>query len=153
MNAKKLTVTTKTSRPTTPDADSRKLLKDLRHLIEETRQKVSQTVNAGLVVLYWNIGKRIRTEILANQRAEYGETIVSALSKQLTAEFGRGFSAKSLFHMIRFSEVYQDEQIVSALMRQLTWSHFISIMYLKDPLQRDFYAEMCRVERWSTRTL
>lgn len=153
MSAKKLTISKKSSHPATPEVNNHKLLTDLRQLIEQTRQKVSQAVNAGLVALYWNIGKRIRTEILANQRAEYGETIVSALSKQLSAEFGRGFSAKSLFHMIRFSEVYQDEQIVSALMRQLTWSHFVSIIYLKDSLQRDFYAEMCRVERWSTRTL
>ena len=153
MSAKKLTVTKKSSHTATPEVNDHKLLIDLRQLIEQTKHNISQAVNAGLVVLYWNIGKRIRTEILANQRAEYGETIVSALSKQLTAEFGRGFSGKSLLHMIRFSEVYPDEQIVSALMRQLTWSHFVSIIYLKDSLQRDFYAEMCRVERWSTRTL
>ena len=55
--------------------------------------------------------------------------------------------------MIRFAEVFPDTKIVSALLRQLSWSHFLSIIYLDDPLKRDFYAEMCRVERWSTRTL
>jgi len=68
-------------------------------------------------------------------------------------EFGRGFSEKSLRHMIRFSEVFPEEAIVSALRRQLSWTHFKSIIYLDDSLKRDFYAEMCRVEGWSTRTL
>jgi len=45
------------------------------------------------------------------------------------------------------------EAIVSALMRQLSWTHFLSVVYLQDSLQRDFHAEMCRIERWSTRTL
>jgi len=68
-------------------------------------------------------------------------------------EYGRGFSEKSLRHMLQFADMFPDEAIVSALMRQLSWTHFLSIIYLKDPLQRDFYAEMCRIERWSTRTL
>ena len=55
--------------------------------------------------------------------------------------------------MIRFAEVFADEAIVSTLWRQLSWSHFKEIIYQKDALQRDFYAEMCRVERWSVRTL
>lgn len=71
----------------------------------------------------------------------------------LEKEYGKGFSEKSLRHMIRFAEVFPNEQIVSALMRQLSWTHFLSIIYLKDPLQRDFYAEMCRIEHWTTRTL
>jgi predicted nuclease of restriction endonuclease-like (RecB) superfamily len=68
-------------------------------------------------------------------------------------EFGRGFDEKSLRHMIRFAEVFPTEQIVSALRRQLTWTHFKRLIYLDDPLKRDFYAEMCRMERWSTRAL
>ncbi len=86
-------------------------------------------------------------------RAAYGEQIVSALGTQLTAEFGRGFGARNLFRMIRFSEVFPDSKIVSALRTQLGWTHFRQLIPLEDPLQRDFYAEMCRIERWSTRTL
>lgn len=129
------------------------LLEDLRRLIEETRQSVATTVNAALTMLYWRIGKRIKEEILKGTRAEYGEHIVSALSRQLEAEYGRGFSEKSLRHMLRFAEAFPDQRIVSALMRQLSWTHFLSIIYLQDSLQRDFYAEICRIERWSTRTL
>ena len=129
------------------------LLHDLRSLIEETRATVATMVNAALTMLYWRIGKRINEEILNGDRAEYGAQIVSAAGRQLELEFGRGFSEKSLRHMIRFSEVFSDESIVSALRRQLSWTHFKAIIYLDDALKRDFYAEMCRVERWSTRTL
>jgi predicted nuclease of restriction endonuclease-like (RecB) superfamily len=132
-------------------ADS--LLGDIRRLIEDARAAVAVTVNAGLTMLYWRIGERIRREILKGARAAYGEEIVATVSRQLETEYGRGFSEKSLRHMIRFAEVFPDEKIVSALMRQLRWTHFLTIIYLPDPIQRDFYAEMCRIERWSTRTL
>jgi len=126
--------------------ETRDLVGEIRGLIEEARAAVATTVNAGLTMLYWRVGKRIGEEILRGQRAEYGAEIVSSLGKQLADEYGRGFSAKSLRHMIRFAETFPDERIVSALMRQLSWTHFLSIVYLSDPLQRDFYAEMCRVE-------
>jgi DUF1016 N-terminal domain len=76
----------------------------IRRLIEETRYAVAVTVNAGLTMLYWQIGTRIRQYILKNRRAAYGEKIVSTLSRQLEPEFGRGFSAKALHHMVRFTE-------------------------------------------------
>ncbi len=96
---------------------------------------------------------RIRKDILRGKRADYGEQIVSALGAQLTAEFGEGFGRRNLFRMIRFAEVFPDLQIVSALRTQLGWTHFRQIIALDDPLKRDFYAEMCRIENWSTRTL
>ena len=136
-----------------PSVASLPLLDDLRRMIEETRRGVATTVNAALSMLYWRIGKRINQEILKGARAEYGEQIVFTLSRQLESEYGRGFSEKSLRHMLRFADAFPDLRIVSALMRQLSWTHFLSIIYLQDSLQRDFYAEMCRIERWSTRTL
>lgn len=134
-----------------PSADP--LIGDIRALIEETRSAIAVTVNAGMTLLYWRIGKRIREDILGNQRAGYGDEIVATLSRQLTTDYGRGFSEKSLRHMLRFVEAFPEERIVSALMRQLSWTHFLSIIYLPDSLQRDYYAEICRVEGWSTRTL
>lgn len=134
-------------------ADSGKMLDDIRTLIQETRAQVATAVNASLTLLYWRIGKRMNDEILNRERAEYGAQIVSAAGRQLELEFGRGFSEKSLRHMIRFSEVFPDEAIVSALRRQLSWTHFKALIYLDDSLKRDFYAEMCRIEGWSTRTL
>ncbi|HJH30584.1 MAG TPA: DUF1016 domain-containing protein [Methanosarcinaceae archaeon] len=130
-----------------------RLIEDIRGLIESTKSQFAQAANAALVVLYWNVGKRINVEILGNGRAEYGKEIVSALSRQLTSEYGKGFTRSNIFYMIRFAEVYSDEQIVHALSGQLSWTHFREIIHIKDDLKRDFYAEMCRVERWSTRTL
>lgn len=129
------------------------LAADVRAMIEQTREAVARTVNAGMTLLYWRVGRRIQVEILKNQRAEYGGEIVSTLSRQLTGEFGPGFSEKNLRHMVKFAETFTEGRIVSTLSRQLGWSHFKEILYLKDELQRDFYAEMCRVERWSVRTL
>lgn len=86
------------------------LLHDIRRLIEETRSVVTVTVNVGLTMLYWEIGTRIRQNILKNRRAAYGEAIVSTLSRQLEPEFGRGFSAKALHHMVRFAEPLPGQQ-------------------------------------------
>jgi len=87
--------------------------------------------------------------VLRNERAEYGKQVVEGLAARLTEEYGRGFSRQSLFHMLRFSEAFADPEIVSALSRQLGWSHFLEIIYVDDPLRREFYAELCRVERWA----
>jgi len=99
------------------------------------------------------VGQRIRKDILKEKRAEYGEQIVATLSQQLTEEFGEGFAEKNLRRMVQFAETFPDEPIVVTLSRQLGWSHFVAIIALRDDLKRDFYAEMCRIERWSVRTL
>ncbi|HEY5041803.1 MAG TPA: PDDEXK nuclease domain-containing protein [Verrucomicrobiae bacterium] len=125
----------------------------MRGLILAAREQVARAVDSGLVALYWHIGRRIRKDILKEKRAEYGLRIVAALGRQLEREFGRGFTAKNLHRMVQFAEVFPDEQIVAALRRQLGWTHFRMILPMEDELKRDFYAEMCRIERWSTRTL
>lgn len=129
------------------------LAADVRSMIAQTRDGVARTVNIGMTFLYWRIGKRIQLEVLQNERAEYGKEIVSTLSRQLVEEFGNGFSEKNLRHMMKFADSFSEAEIVSTLSRQLGWSHFKEIIYLKQPLQREFYAEMCRAERWSVRTL
>jgi predicted nuclease of restriction endonuclease-like (RecB) superfamily len=75
------------------------------------------------------------------------------VSDNLAAEYGKGFRRSNVFNMARFAEVFDDFKIVQTLSGQLSWSHFIEVIYLKDPLQRQFYAEMARVERWSVRTM
>jgi hypothetical protein len=81
-------------------------------------------------------------------------SVVCSRGLALTATFASalGFGRRNLFNMIRFAEVYQGPEIVQTLSAQLSWSHFIEIIYLKDPLQRQFYAEIARLERWSVRT-
>jgi predicted nuclease of restriction endonuclease-like (RecB) superfamily len=129
------------------------LLSDLRELILSARQTVATAANATLTMLHWQIGNRIRKDILREKRAEYGERVLSTLSKHLQAEFGRGFGPRNLFNMVRFAEVFPDLKTVQSLIAQLGWTHFLHIIRVDDPLKRDFYAEMCRLERWSTRTL
>jgi predicted nuclease of restriction endonuclease-like (RecB) superfamily len=129
------------------------LLADVRSLIDRARDATARTVNAALVLLYWSIGDRIRRDVLDEKRAEYGEQILATLSQELTSNYGRGYSRAALFRMIQFVEAFPDQQIVATLSRQLGWSHFVELIPIKDKLKREFYAEMCRVERWSVRTL
>jgi hypothetical protein len=81
-------------------AVSTRLLGDIRHLIEEARASVAVAVNAGLTLPYWRIGERIRREILKGARAEYGAEIVATVSRQLEAEYGRGFAEKNVRRMM-----------------------------------------------------
>jgi len=126
---------------------------DVRSMILQTREDVAHIVNSGITLLYWRIGKRIQTEVLGHERAEYGKEILQTLSAKLISEFGQGFSQRNLRYMVTFAEIFPEVGIVAALSRQLGWSHFKELLPLDTPLQRDFYAEMCRVERWSVRTL
>jgi predicted nuclease of restriction endonuclease-like (RecB) superfamily len=151
MKAKLLT--DKTPGPAGREVEPQELLTDVRELILGARQTVARGVNAALVLLHWQIGQRIRRDILGEKRAEYGEGIVAALSRQLAVEFGGGFAEKNLRRMVQFAEVFPDEEIVATLSRQLGWSHFVELLPLKKHLQRNFYAEMCRIERWSVRAL
>lgn len=137
----------------TQDQPTASLLADIRALIEQARRQTAVAVNAGLTLMYWRIGQRIHADVLDGERAAYGEQIVSTLSRQLVAEYGRGFAEKNLRRMVQFAQAYPDEQIVVTLLRQLSWSHFLALLPLDKPYQRDFYAEMCRIEGWSVRTL
>ena len=140
-------MTSKTQSLVKRTGPSGKLLNELRTLITDARQEVARFVNSALVMLYWKVGQRIHKDVLKERRAEYGEQILPALSANLVAEFGPGFNEKSLRRMVQFAELFPEERIVATLSRQLGWSHFVEIIPLKDELQREFYAEMCRVER------
>jgi predicted nuclease of restriction endonuclease-like (RecB) superfamily len=126
---------------------------DLRQLILAAQERVAQTVNAGLTLLYWQVGSRIRREVLHEKRAAYGAEILPTLSAKLVPEFGPGFGVRNLARMIGFAEAFPDAGTVTALASHLGWSHWVEILALKDPLAREFYAEMARAERWSVRTL
>lgn len=102
----------------------RGLLAEVLDLILEARQQTARTVNAGLTLLYWQVGDRIHREILRGRRAEYGAEIMLTLSAQLELEFGRGFGEKNLRRKVQLAEVFPDREIVVSLIRQLTWTHF-----------------------------
>jgi predicted nuclease of restriction endonuclease-like (RecB) superfamily len=126
---------------------------DIKEIVEQSRIRIAININAEITSVYWKIGERIRTELLKEQRAEYGKKIINQLAVNLTQTFGSGWSEKQLRHCLRFAETFPDETIVSALWRQLSWSHLKVISYIEDELKRTFYIEMCKLEKWSTRTL
>jgi predicted nuclease of restriction endonuclease-like (RecB) superfamily len=136
----------------TPES-SQALVAELRSLIIEARRRAATAVNAALTLLYWRVGDRIRRNVLSSERAGYGEQISATMSHQLVAEFGRGFERTNLTRMMKFAEVFPDPEIVATLSHHLSWSHFRELLPLEQPLQREFYAEMSRVEGWSVRTL
>ena len=129
------------------------ILTDIRLLIENARQRAAVAVNAELTLLYWQVGKRIQKEVLNDRRGTYGKQIIVTLAQQLTAEYGKGWSEKQLRHCLRIAEIFTDEAILSTVRRQLSWSHIKSIMYLDDPMKREFYIEVARIEGWSSRQL
>lgn len=130
------------------------LVDDLRKIIDGARGRVASTANYELTLMYWHIGERINREVLGNERAEYGKQIVSTVSTQLRAAYGtKGFELRNVRRMMQFADLFPDLQVVSALVAQLSWSHFLIVMPLKDELQREFYLTMATAEKWSTRTL
>jgi predicted nuclease of restriction endonuclease-like (RecB) superfamily len=129
------------------------LFGEIKNLVEQSRNQLVQTVNAAMSMLYWEIGKRIKEDILQNSRADYGEQIVHSLAAKLTDEYGNSFSEKNLRRMMQFADVFPDKEIVVSLIRQLSWTHIIAVIPINDPLKREFYMEMCKLERWSVRTL
>jgi predicted nuclease of restriction endonuclease-like (RecB) superfamily len=133
--------------------DETRLLSELRELVQTARQRVATVANAAHSLLYWHIGHRLVSENLTDGKAEYGKRILATISRELTSEFGDGFTLRAIYRAIQFCQCFQDKSIVSTLSTQLGWSHFIEILPIKDPLAREFYAEMCRVERWSVQTL
>ena len=132
--------------------NNQQLWSEIKALIIASRQRVAASVNSELTLLYWQIGEKLNP-VLGQGRAAYGQMVVKNLSKQLSEEFGRGFSEKTLRHCIRFADVLPDISIVSSLSAQLSWSHFLEIIYMPNDLQRQFYLKMSQLERWSVRRL
>ena len=138
----------------TPSSDIQfnRIFGDVKTLIEQAKNDVAVAVNSTMSMLYWQVGKRINSDVLKNKRAEYGKQIVVVLSESLIREYGAGWSEKQLRHCIRFAEVFPENEIVSTLWRQLSWSHIKELIYIEDELKRSFYTEMCKMEKWSVRT-
>ena len=126
---------------------------EIKTLIEQSKRNVALAINSEITALYWHVGNRINSEILQNERAEYGKQIVQSLSAQLEQEYGKGWGEKQLRQCMQFALVYPDKEIVYALRRQLSWAHLRTVIYMEDALKRAFYIEMCKLENWSSRQL
>ena len=126
---------------------------ELRTLIASSRQRLAGAVNAELTRLYWAVGQRLATEVLGGERAQYGSQLLEQLGQQLSQEFGRGFEARNLRRMVKFAQAFPSAEIVSTLSTQLSWSHMVAIVALKNPQARQFYAQQAAQDRWSVREL
>ncbi|WP_426479050.1 PDDEXK nuclease domain-containing protein [Chryseobacterium sp. CBSDS_008] len=129
------------------------LMTDLKELVDKTKSQVAAQVNSAMVVLYWEIGKRINADVLNNKRAEYGKEVIVQISQQLTLEFGNSFSEKNIRKMMQFASVFDDFEIVASAMRQLSWTHFLLLIPISQDTKRNFYLEVCKIENWSVRVL
>ena len=126
------------------------LFSDICQIIETARGRVALTANAELTLMYWHIGNRINTDVLQNQRAEYGKHVVATLAQQLQERFQtKQFSLRSLRRMMQFAEEFPDLEIVTPLVTQLSWTHFLMILPLKDKTAREFYLTMAADAHWS----
>lgn len=126
----------------------------IREILAQARQKAYTAVNTAMVEAYWRIGQRIvEQEQQGRDRAGYGEFLVKELSRELTGEWGHGFSVANLKNFRQFYRVFPDFEKGSAVRSLLTWSHYRLIMRLDDPAARRYYLNECADQRWSTRVL
>lgn len=126
---------------------------DINDLIKRKKCEVKSTVNDAMISLYWGIGKKLTEEITGVNKPEYGQKVVIEISNRLSVDYGTGFNRSAISRTINFYQEFPDYEKVATLSQQLTWSHFIEILPIKDELKRNFYAAMCKNENWSVRTL
>lgn len=134
-------------------SDYQELLIELISLIEKTKSNVVSYANSSMTILFWHVGNRVLTQTLQNKRADYGKQIVATLSRELVERFGSSYEERNLRRMIQFAELYSDLEKVVTLSRELSWSHFLILIPIKDVDARDFYAKVSVESKWSVREL
>jgi predicted nuclease of restriction endonuclease-like (RecB) superfamily len=117
------------------------LLADVTDIIEQGRQTVAAAALRASAYTFWQVGVRINQDILNNERADYGKRIVSRLATQLTGIYGHTYEARNLRRMMQFAVQFPEFEIVSRLATQLSWSHFVEVLPLKDPDAKLYYLE------------
>ena len=121
---------------------------NIRDTVSTARSNVIKTVNTTMVVTYWEVGKQISEAV--GDRADYGKQLLKYLSDNLTKEFGKGFSERSLRYIRQF---YQAFPIRNALRSELSWTHYRLLMRIDDKKKRDYYLNECADSNWSSRQL
>ncbi len=127
---------------TSEKKEYQELLSEVIDLIERTKLQVISHANSSLTALFWHIGNRILTRDLQNERAQYGKRIVATLSRELVARFGNNYEEKNLRRMIQFARQFPDVKNVVTLSRQLSWSHFLVLIPIKEKSARDYYGKI-----------
>jgi len=138
---------------TTPDQVAAVAFHEVTNLIEAARQKAFQAINTALIDLYWHVGETISRKI---KSAEWGDGVVEQLAAYIaqTQPGLRGFTRRNLFRMRQFYEAYQDDEKLSPLVRQLSWTHNLIILsQSKHPEEREFYLRQSIQENWGKREL
>ena len=127
---------------------------EIKQILAQARQKSYQAVNSAMVEAYWLIGKRIvEEEQNGKERADYGKEIIKNISEEMTKEFGKGFSKRTIWEIRQFYTTFPEFSIVRTLSAQLSWSHFQRITKVQDNKARIYYLKEAASQNWSIRTL
>ena len=133
---------------------SNNYINEIKKILKNARQKAYTAVNSVMVEAYWEIGRRIvEEEQNGKERAEYGKEILQNLSKELTEEFGKGYSYRTLREIRQFYLMFSDFEKWRTVSAKLTWSHFQKVLRVSDEKARIFYLTEAAENMWSVRTL
>lgn len=133
------------------DSDYDILLQNIGQELTRGRQRVVSAVNAAMIESYWRIGQYIvEYEQKGNEKAVYGSDVLNSLSRDLTDIYGKGFSHSNLIYIRKFYISYPKSQTLSDF---LTWSHYVELLKIDDPLERSFYEKQAEQEQWGVREL
>lgn len=127
------------------------LLQEIGQALHTARQQAAQAVNTLLVQTYWHIGQHIvEFEQGGKEKADYGSGLLDRLSKDLSTQYGKGFSRSNVFYMRKLYLCFQNSETLS---HKLTWSHYFEILKADEPLEISFYTRQSALENWSVREL
>ena len=126
------------------------IFEEIRKILQEARNRVYKTANSAMVEAYWNIGRIIVEKQEGNNKAEYGTALLKNLSKEMTKEFGKGFTVSNLKNMRQFYLTFPKSY---ALRSELSWTHYRLLMRVENEKARNFYIEETIKSNWSTRQL
>ena len=133
---------------------SNNYINEVKEILKNARQKAYTAINSAMVEAYWKIGRRIvEEEQSGRERAEYGKEILQNLSKELTEEFGKGYSYRTLREIRQFYLMFSDFEKWRTVSAKLTWSHFQKVLRVSDEKARIFYLTEAAENVWSVRTL
>lgn len=129
-------------------------IQEIKQILAQARQKTYTAINSAMVGAYWQIGKRIvEEEQNGKERADYGKEIIQNISEEMTNEFGKGFSKRTVWEIRQFYATFPDFEIVRTLSAQLSWSHFQRVLKVSDEKARLYYLREAAENAWSVRTL
>ena len=132
------------------------IVPDLKNIIELSQKQAYQAINTALVYRNWLIGYRIAEEELKGEdRAEYGTTLIRKLSKELTNEYGKGYTKTNLYSFYSFYKMYPNifHSVSGKSVPLLSWTHYRTLIQVKDEKARNWYEKEAAQQAWNVRTL